>query len=333
MRGGSRISSISLCAGALVVATLSYPLAAEAQESSAALANELFYAGRDLMNAGRYAEGCPKLAQSARLDAKVGTLARLAECDEKLGQMAAARAHWQQAENLARAQKDARLDHVAAELARVDKVVPKVIVSMVGAPPPGLSLQIDGSDVGAASLGLTLPVEAGHHTIAVSATGKKPYSTSLDTRADGGVSRITVPELEEGPKAVTPPSPTSAEGPPRPYWTPAREAGVVGGAAGALALAVGAVFGVQAKVELDRSNAPPDGCTGTSCGAPGSPGYADRTSAYHDGTIATVLLIAGGVVAASGVTLFLLSPGSREAQGPAVSLSTGLGGLIVAGRF
>ena len=43
------------------------------------MATELFNAGRDLMTAGNFAAACPKLAESARLDVKVGTLGKLAE--------------------------------------------------------------------------------------------------------------------------------------------------------------------------------------------------------------------------------------------------------------
>jgi hypothetical protein len=308
------------------------PRVAAAQQSSAALATELFYAGRDLMSAGNYAEGCPKLAQSARLDAKVGTFARLAECDEKLGQMATARAHWQQATNLARALRDERLSHVEAELARVDKLVPKVTISMVDPPPAGLSLRVDGNDVGAASLGVALPVDAGRHTISVSATGKKLYVTTVDTRADGATSTVVIPRLADAPVEVVPaaPSGSGAESP-APYWTMSREVAVVAGGAGAVALVLGVVFGVEAKAELDKSNG--EGCSGSSCGAPSSNAFSDRTTAFHDGTIGTVLLIAGGVVAASGVTLFLLSPGSREAARPSAAVTAGPGWLGLGGKF
>jgi hypothetical protein len=307
-----------------------------AQRDTSAVATELFYSGRDLMNAGNYVEGCPKLAQSARLDAKVGTLARLAECEEKLGKMASARAHWQQATSLARAQGDERLAHAQAELTRVDKLVPKVAISMAGPPPLGLALRVDGDDVGVVSLGLPLPLDAGRHTLSVSATAKKPFTTTVTTLADGKITRVEVPPLEDAPPAVVelaPPSPAPdrAHAVPPPYWTTSRKVGAIVGGVGVATAVVGIVFGVVAKVELDASNG--DGCHDNNCGNSDSTAHGQRTSAFSDGTIGTVLLVAGGVVAASGLTVFLLAPGGREAAGPSVSLSGTPGWLSVGGRF
>lgn len=110
-----------------VVAVLGVAGAAHAQARprDVALATELFNAGRDLMKDANYAAACPKLGESARLDPKVGTLARLAECEEGLGHVAVARSRWQQALNLAKTSGDPRTAHVEGELLRIDRVVPK----------------------------------------------------------------------------------------------------------------------------------------------------------------------------------------------------------------
>jgi len=337
---GPRGWGSQLACVALLVATSLAPIEARAQGNDAALATELFNAGRDLMKDGNFTAACPKLTQSARLDAKVGTLARLAECEEKLGQMMSARAHWQQATNLARVQRDDRLSHVEAELGRVDKVVPKLNVTLTGPTPAGLSLRIDGVDAGAASLGLAVPVDAGRHVILVTADGKKPFSTTVETKGDGAVTPVNVPGLEDAPPAVAIaplPSPALASQPgadggsgiPSGFWTTPRKVGLGVASAGAATLVAGAVFGVLAKVKLDASNQ--DGCkagTGSCSGA----GVSERSTAFSDGTIGTVLLIAGGIVAASGLTVILVAPAGHEAP-PRVSLTFGPEAVLAGGSF
>src|SRR5207248_8067153 len=93
------------------LAAFTFAVVARAQSNDAGIASQLFDAGRDLMKRGDYASACPKLFESARLEPRVGTLARLAECEEKIGHLAAARGHWKDTVELARAQKDDRATH------------------------------------------------------------------------------------------------------------------------------------------------------------------------------------------------------------------------------
>src|SRR5687767_9143297 len=55
---------------------------ASAQTHDAAAATQLFQEGRDLLKQGKHAAACAKLAESQRLDARVGTLLNLADCEE-----------------------------------------------------------------------------------------------------------------------------------------------------------------------------------------------------------------------------------------------------------
>jgi hypothetical protein len=322
---------------------------AQATAGDAALATELFNAGRDLMKDGQYAAACPKLDESARLDAKVGTLARLAECDEHLGHMAVARSHWQQALNLAKTSGDPRAVHVEGELARIDKVVPKIEVVFSGAPPHDLVLELDEVQLGAASLGVRLPVDPGHHALRASAPGKKPAIVAVDVKADGVVSRVVVPALADdggsaAPVVVSPPvaspsgSPSSSPAPAPPPdavphgASPWRTVGLVSAGVGVVAIGVGTAFGVIAKSKRDDSNAQPGGCVNDDC--PPAAAHT-RDDARSAGTTSTIFFVAGGVLAAAGVTMFLVAPSATDTRALRVAPSVAKDDarLTLEGRF
>jgi hypothetical protein len=298
-----------------------------AQSNDASVATELFNTGRDLMKQGNFTAACPKLAESARLDTKVGTLARLAECDEKLGHMVSARAHWEQAVNLAHVAHDDRLAHCQSELARIDAVVPKLRVSVRGTPPDGLALRVDDLSVGAGSLGVALPIEAGKHFLTASAPGRKPWSTTVEAKGDGAVNAVEVPELVVDATPQPQPTPPPREQPAAPpssgasSGSPLRTVGLITAGVGALGLAAGTVFAVLAKQKLDDSNA--QGCDATSNCPGGS--FDTRNQARSDGDLSTVFFVGGGVLLAGGLTMWLVAPKPASTRSASFELAPSLG--------
>jgi tetratricopeptide (TPR) repeat protein len=63
---------------------------ADASLADKAAAQTLFDEGRKLMAKGMFADACPKLAESQKLDPGVGTQFNLSDCYEKMGQTASA---------------------------------------------------------------------------------------------------------------------------------------------------------------------------------------------------------------------------------------------------
>src|SRR5687768_12225900 len=98
-RRSRRLTTAGLLA-ALAVLGASEVRAQDATGKAAAEA--LFESGVQLMKSGRFAEACPKLETSQRVDPAVGTLLYLAECYERTGRTASAWATFREAESLAR---------------------------------------------------------------------------------------------------------------------------------------------------------------------------------------------------------------------------------------
>jgi hypothetical protein len=270
-----------------------------------ALATDLFTAARELMAEGRHAEACPKLVESARLSKKVGTYGKLAECDEKMGRLVAARADFQQALNLARAQGDERLPIVEKELARVDAIVPRLRLSLTGSPPAGLEISVDGVEVGTGLLGTPIPLDPGRHKVVATAPGRQPWTASVELSADGKTTSLPVPALSSAQPAVT-------AAPPPAGRSPMAIGGIAATGVGVAAVGLGAFFGGLAQARTDESNRA--GCAGDLCDADGAE---IRNSARAAGDVSTALFITGGALLAGGLTLWLLGTDPRATTAPA----------------
>src|SRR5450432_2466634 len=78
------------------------PANAQVSQTDRTLAQSLFEQGKQLMQAGRYADACPKLEESQRLDPGGGTMLNLALCYEDEGKISTAWADFKEALSMAR---------------------------------------------------------------------------------------------------------------------------------------------------------------------------------------------------------------------------------------
>src|SRR5690349_11629781 len=108
----------------LLVVLPSAPARAEGGASDKASAEALFDDALRAMKEGKYAEACPKLENSQRIDPGVGTLLYLADCYEKIGRTASAWATFREAQSQAEASGQAKRAKAARE--RVDKLDPQL---------------------------------------------------------------------------------------------------------------------------------------------------------------------------------------------------------------
>jgi hypothetical protein len=270
----------SSAGGFALVALAVGTVQAEPRRESAARA--LFVEARALMADGEFAEACPLLEESLRLEAGMGTRFNLAHCWEEMGKMATA---WELFNEVAAASSAAgQREREAAARTRAERLEPRLsyVVVEVPAASPGLKVRLGGEFVARADWGVPFPVDLGELRLTVEAPDRVPYEKRVTIRDEGSTVSIEVPELERaaarGSRLAEPPPDlaVAARGAAASSDTPARAiAGppswaiwtAVGG--GAVAVA-GVIVGVTANVRAGDAGAladracPPDrseGCT------------------------------------------------------------------------
>ena len=211
--------------------------------------------------------------------------------------------------NLARATGDERARDVEREVERLDAIVPKLRIVAAGVLPADTVIRLDAVELGPAGLGVALAVEPGTHALQAAALHKLTWSTSVETKADGATTAVTIPALEDVPAAplvVAPPvalvlpAPTAASSP----W---RTVGLATAGAGVVALGVGSTFGIVAMNQ--RNDA---GCPGNVCSSDGS--ASTLRGAKSSADVATALFIAGGALVGGGLVVWWLSAGTGSAR-------------------
>lgn len=312
-------------AAALIAAT---PARADDGGGDDVSAEALFQRGRELMDAKRYGEACPKFAASYGLDPAIGTLLNLADCYEKNGQLASAWARFREA--IALAQRLGRPPRERTARARADKLEPRLIRLSILSPAGDLEVKLDGRVLDAATLASPIPVDAGAHTIEASAEGKKTFSVTIEADERSRAPSVELPALEDAaPKArLKEPARIDAPTPPPGEGSAQRTLGVVVAGVGVVGVGVGAFFGVRTSSTWDDAKAH---CTGLECDASGVDLAA---SAKVSGNVSTVAFAAGGALVLGGAILFFTAPQTGAGDGAApVRVGIGPGSVVLGGRF
>jgi hypothetical protein len=273
-------------------------------------AEALFREGRRAADAGNYTVACPRFAESYRLDPEPGTLLNLGDCEENRGQLAHAWEHFRQLYDEL-PQADERRPIADARARALELRLPKLRIVLLTSP---ARITRDDEVLGNASLGVSLPVDPGHHVMVVSSRGRrdKRYDVVLAEGDDKVVSvssgepmdgspPLTVEGLPSGvqPAAVTE-HPTSG-------WSVTHTAVFVVGGVGVVSLVTGSVFGVVALTHLSSANA---GCSGNVCS---SPNALDQFRDAQSFAVATDLMLGIGVaLIGTAVVLALYSSHHRS---------------------
>jgi hypothetical protein len=336
------------------VAAIQVALAASAQAqspgSNKVTAEALFESGRQLVAEGKYAEACPKFADSQRLDPSIATLLNLASCWEKLGRAATAWATYREAQSAAHAA--GRKDYMATAERHANALASKLARITIHVPQPveGIQIERDGVVVDRAEWELALPVDSGAHVIAATAPGRKAWASTIEVTQDGAAHAVTVPALDplpvdSSPAASAPaPPPTTAQAPVQPALAVPQTAeaskenrasgssqrvvaGVVSGL-GIVGLAVSAGLAVVAKNKYNDSLS---NCTVLDHNLCNTQGGQQRGDARSAGDAATVAFGLGAAALAAGGILWFTAPrGVADTSGrAAIAIAPTIGGAVL----
>jgi hypothetical protein len=195
-----------------------------------------------------------------------------------------------------------------------------------------------------ALLGSAEPIDPGSYVIEVSAKEKKSWSQTFVVAGSTAALVVTVPELavDAAPATLVTPPPT----PPPTNVTPAvvvtpdtgtsrggsplRIVALVTGGVGVVGLGVGTAFGLVAMSKQSSANCPKNVC-------PSDPAAQTIRDAESAGTISTIAFVAGGVLAATGVVLFVVAPKAPSTSAASLRVTPSVGpgtmGLGLGGTF
>jgi hypothetical protein len=305
----------SLLLSVLAIVVTPRSASAGPTEQDRIVANALFDEARALMAAGRYAEACPKFAESLRLQPGGGTLLNLGVCHENEGKTATAWGELKAALALARRDNREDREKLAIErLAAIEPVLSYVTVRVSeDARIEDLEVRLDGAVLGAPSWGSARPIDPGEHELSASAPGHERFVTTFEIRGDGHRAAFDVPRLSALPAR-------EALGARGSILKGQHIAGIVSGGIGLVGIALGAGFGAAAASAWSDSDAQcprPHRCTADGAEAARDAGrYAD---------ISTVGFVTGGVGLGLGAILF--------ATGPSLIVENSPDGAVAAVRF
>ncbi|MBX3226429.1 MAG: tetratricopeptide repeat protein [Labilithrix sp.] len=164
------------------------------------------------MEQKRFAEACPKLKESQRLDPGGGTLLNLASCHASEGKIASALDEYREA--LAMALRDNRKDReqiARTNIGALEKDVPRVTV-LVPHPVTGIEVKLDTTTLPSAAWGVATAVDPGAHVVTASAPDHATATVHADVRT-GERKVIEVPALS--PSLAREKSPGAAPDAPR----------------------------------------------------------------------------------------------------------------------
>jgi hypothetical protein len=181
---------------------------------------------------------------------------------------------------------------------------------------------------------LTLRLVAGHHSLVVSSADKQAkleLEVSSDTRRDQEVTlAVAAPSLAPQPVSSPPLQATPAGS----QASPLRTAGLIVGGVGVAALVGGTITGILGASKQSSLN---DKCPDHTCtyhsAAEQSSFQSDKDSLKTLGTATTALLIGGGVLAATGITLFVAGSSKREQVSLVTSFGPFGGSIAARGAF
>jgi tetratricopeptide (TPR) repeat protein len=306
-----------------LAAALTASHSASAQTATATpQADSLFAEGRDLLEKGRYADACPKLARSEQLSPAVGTLLNLGYCYEQLGKLRSAMDAYAEAEKLASAAGDPKRATFAKDrYVVVEPRAPKLVVRIVPPEAPGVEVKRNGVAMTKTELDHAIAVDPQDYVLTASANGYVTWKSAIVVRGEGAVVMVTVPPLEVHSAA---PAGVAAEAS---SITPRRIVALGLGAVSALAIGAGIAAGLSAKSRYDDAS---PHCDDRGCDDVGT---SIQHGAVVQGNIATALVALGLLSGGGAIYLWIVGAPDTKRTARSVRVDVSPFGAALGGSF
>jgi hypothetical protein len=277
-------------------------------------ADDLFKQGKKLMAEKKYAEACPKLEQSFKLDPGIGGELNLGKCYEEWGKLGKAYRAYTGALKKAQDGNDARAAKIKQLVAGLEPVVPRLVIHIpADADTAGLQVAIDGVSVSIDDLANPQLVDPGPKSVEY-ALGSGARKQKIVPVERGGTSEITL----ELPKSKTKPDDHDHEVGEKPKHDAVdvpvtadntghdqRVAGIAVGSVGVVGIVIGSYLALSARSKyndalsthcMDMTNA---------CDAQG---LTDTHDARSRANAASIVFGIGAAATIAGVVVYVLAP-------------------------
>ena len=286
---------------------------------------KLFLEARELVRAERCVDAIPKLEASLREEATVGAWLNLGTCKQAARAFASAQRAYAAAAALATQTRDMERLTLARSLESDVAPLVSVLVLEPSETPDDLQLVVDNLDVPRTDAGYRVALDPGAHLVVARSAAHEITRMSAFVPDKPGVMRVHVQlePLRERRRDIASPSNGAVAGAsvaPTAQHRPALgNVGIGLMAGGAIALGVGSALGVIASGQSKDLRAL---CPAyPRCAEEQRVTALDKDDALRNSaTGATVAFVAGGVMLAGGIALFLLVPRSKTVQVSADSL-------------
>ena len=319
---------------ALAVAAIALP--ASADPVSARRADKLFKEASEALSQKRYAEACPKLEESDRLERALGTEYNLAVCYELSHHSASARRMYVKVAIFAsQSGKESTAKDARDRGKKLDAVVPRLVLKMPS-DAAAVKVRCDDQEVDIDALHKPLELDPGPHHVVATAAGFVTFDKNV-TLDEGETQEMTVvltpvpgaAVVAAPPKSMPPSEPVKdAPNDAKDSAVPWRWVGLGVAAVGVVGVGVGGYLALHAKSEKDDS-----GCReGQFC--PDDASAERLRGAKSDANLATVFVVGGSALLVAGVVLIVVAPSPSR---PAVAVSAAAGpqmtGLRIVGSW
>ncbi len=286
--------------------------------------------GYALKQSGNCRDASLHFTRSLELEPTAKAYLNLADCDQRLGDLVAARGHADRGGALAVQRGDAELARVAQEqIGAVERRLARITITLPPGAPAGTAVSCDGKPVEGSSLGVPVAMNPGDHVVVTTAPGRAERKVSL-AFAEGSFQAI---EVSLGEAAASHRGEAQAAGhdsdsasPPQGLG-PRRAVALGVGGLGATGLALGLIAGLMATSNHSTLESKCQPSTGA-C----PPSAQSDLDAFHTmKTWSTAGYVVGLAALAGGAVLWLTAP-PRQGS-PIARVWFGPGAAGVAGQF